>query len=165
MPAPLLIVTGGSLFVYPPTGVGTTLMLETSRFVLHSAMGDDLNWEMSERAVGDVINASGSLPGGFTLNHGPVDFDGHFYARLWFAGALTFQVAPFSLPVGDPVKPFVKKLPFTLTGNLTAYASDPSGTDSPPVFEFRLKGAGRVRVSMSAPADGLRSFASHFFNF
>src|SRR4051812_33925829 len=109
----LINVTGGSLFIYSPSGSAFSLL--TPAFHARLNLADIGSFTLPNfLAPGSTVSLHGSLAGS-SLGSGPVDFNGQVYPQLWFGGALTFKAKSFVVPTSTPAQPVARVVAFKLT--------------------------------------------------
>jgi hypothetical protein len=162
---PLATVVGGSLFVYYPDWADFTL--ETTAFAAQFNLADSGSVPLpAVPFIGTSLSCSANLAGGGTLAYGFVDFAGHAHQKLWFEGSLVIKTElSIPIPALPKVGPIHLATPFTLTGTLRAYPSDPTVDPPPKTFEYTLSGKGNVTVRLTEPVGVQRKVTSYFYQF
>ncbi len=165
MPPIPLKVTGGSLFLWSPSGVDFTL--RTSKFSAKINLSDIGSFSMPNfLAPGSSVALHGSLAGDQTLGSGIVDYNTGVNLHLYFSGSLNFTASPFTVPTSTPTKPAVKTVNFTFSGTLNGHLTNPFIDIAPTVFEYELTGKGKVTTRMTKIIGGAsRDVTSYFYSF
>jgi hypothetical protein len=165
MPPPLAKVVGGSLFAYSPDHADFTL--ETAEFVAQFQLGDTGSIKLPLKPpIGSSFDCDAILFGGQTLRYGLVDHAGHAHEKLWFEGTLSFTTEiHIQVPSQPPSGPIHLSTPFTFSGDLLAFTSDPFVDPPPKTFEYKLVGKGIVTVRLTQPFGPLRKVTSYFYQF
>lgn len=143
-----LKVTEGLLFFYGISGRGLTL--HTKHLMATLELGDTGSFPIpgNPYGAGDIINISGKLSGGQTLQSGPVYYNGTSFAKLWYEGSLEFHVRNITAPA-DSSQSVSKRAAFKFSGSLKAYQSNNvSGGGGPAVFDVKLAGKGQATVHL-----------------
>jgi hypothetical protein len=161
---PLSVIVGGSLFAYAPSA--NDFALETNEFAvlfylrhtpgIHLALGPQ---------IGTSIDCSAKLAGRLTLGTGYADFGGQWSVKVWYDGTLDLTAGSVLIP-NLPATPIRLTAPFTMSGTITAYQSDPSLNSAPaPWFQYTVTGAGHVTARLTAPIGPVRNVTSYFYQF
>jgi hypothetical protein len=159
------VVTGGALLLF--AGEAPSLVIETTDCAVRFALADTGGFLLPNTvAAGTSYDASGILAGDQTLHNGVIDVGGAVHPTVWFTGTLTFTATPVLVPPNSAVSVHLDTA-FTFAGDLQGYDANPFvGPPGPAVFDYQLKGKGRVTVRLSASRRrGGRSATSVFFAF
>ncbi len=127
-------------------------------------------WRCSPCKAGDQISLNSIFAGEATLGSGPATVGGLDYARLYYAGQLSFQ-GTLVIPSIDSSS-FSITAPFTLSGNLIGCDQNPFTSNCPPgpIFSTTLSGQGVAVLQLSSYFDAfvgrrLYEFRSLTYNF
>ena len=161
---PPLKIFGGSLFAYDVNG--NDFALETTYFALQFSLGvtSGIPLPLSPQ-TGTSIDCSASLAGQQTLHTGYADCNQHLFVPVWYDGDLEIVAGTVLVP-SLPATPISLQAPFTISGTLTVFKSDPSASPPPaPWFHHKVDGAGQLTVRLTAPIGSARTVTSYFYQF
>jgi hypothetical protein len=99
--------------------------------------------------AGDGVNLSTNWTGYYEFHSGPATINGTNYARLYFSGTLSFQVAPLTMPSDDSAT-FTLSVPFSLSGNINFYLDNPEVNPGPALFSTLLSGQGIAFIQIES---------------
>jgi len=159
--APLKIV-GGSLFAFDVNG--NDFAFETNKFAVQFSLGPTSSIPLPlAPQIGTSIDCSASLAGQQTLHTGYADFNQEWFVPVWYDGDLEIVAGTVLIP-SVPATPIRLHAPFTISGTLIVFKSDPSASPPPsPWFHHKVDGAGHVTVRLTAPSGSARTVTSYFY--
>jgi hypothetical protein len=157
-----LKIVGGSLFAYAVNG--NDFALETNKFAVQFNLGSTAGIPLPlAPQTGTSIDCSASLAGQQTLHVGYADFDSEWFVPVWYDGNFDIAAATVLIP-SAPATPIRLQAPFTISGTLIVFKSDPSASPPPsPWFHYKVNGAGNVTVRLTKPIGSVRKVTSYFY--
>jgi PEP-CTERM motif len=119
---------------------------------------------------GTVHDFFTQFEGESALQSGPATYNGTDYALLFYAGRVTLTIGDISLPADGQTGLITLNLPFTLSGNLTAFPRSTFESNfGPAVFSVNLTGQGTAVFQFMSTVDPvfgqLYSIRSMTYNF
>jgi hypothetical protein len=157
-------IVGGSLFAHAPSA--NDFALETNEFAVMFNLRHTVGIHLPlAPQTGTSVDWAATLVGRQALGTGYADFGGQWFVKVWYDGTLDFTAGSVLIP-SLPASPIRLKAPFTFSGILIAYQSDPSLASAPvPWFKYVVTGAGHVTARLTAPIGPIRNVTSYFYQF